>query len=135
MASVISKAKKIEMFPKGVIKIDDVLSLRFISVNKGVRCAIARYEVVISSMKGNDLKGQIRPFLRKNVSFVAGIRSAFIQSSSSKKIEFLITVDFSKAGFLFKAKERFHTSIGSIISKTYATILFKTQLTKFGIKL
>src|SRR6056300_78916 len=98
------KKKQIVLFPKGETRLASVLSFDFGQISQKPSYVIGRYPLkAIEKDRFNEFCTNIKPFLKRNLGIVPGIRSAFVKTKDT--IEFAVAIDYDKSQTLFQSAE------------------------------
>lgn len=95
---------------------------------------IGRYPLkAIEKDRFNEFCTNIKPFLKRNLGIVPGIRSAFVKTKDT--IEFAVAIDYDKSQTLFQSAEEMRWRNESVLSMDLIKMLMKAHIQRAGVML
>lgn len=129
--------KSLEFFPKDNILFEDLVNLRFITVNKTKKSIIARYQVIPISknQRIQHFVHEITPHLSKTIEVIPGIKTALVRPIGKKKLEFTVAMPFSKAALFFKSAGQIPIINKAVLSEHHIRAFLRLSLAKLKVQL
>jgi hypothetical protein len=130
------KKKQRVLFPTGEVRFADVFFLDFSESLKQKNYVIGRFLLKgIDGDRYKDFTTNVKPFIKKNLGIIPGIRTAFIQTKKNG-LEFAIAIDFEKSDTLFTAAEGLKIlSKEPVLSMDHIKMLLRAHIQRMGVLL